>query len=499
MKQGMLCHMTKLCEFAYGQKHLSIFQNILSFVIDDRVTLYSILFLLQSNKKEVFLVNQASFKQFSAKELLCFAFPSIIMMIFLSLYTIVDGYFVSRFVSTTALSAINITFPLTSLFLGGGIMFATGGSAIVAIRMGEGEYSKANSDFSLIACFCVGATVVGIVLCLLFLEPILSLAGANAEIMPLCKEYITVLLLFFPTAMIQLLFQNFFVTASRPGLGLLLTVGAGCANMILDYIFIAHFQMGIGGAAWATVIGYCVPAVGGSLFFFQNKNGLHFSIPKWDPYTIIKSCANGVSEMMTNLSTGITILLFNLILMRMVGEDGVATITVIMYCQFLMTALFMGFSIGVAPVFSFHFGAGNFEYLKKTKRICFALIGISSIFIFLISFGLSEQIAAIFSPSDSQIYELIHRGMSLFSFAFIFAGLNIFISALFTAISNGKLSAIISFSRTLLFIVLGIIVLTAILGVDGLWLSVPFAEVVTAILVLFLNKKHLAFESATLE
>lgn len=439
---------------------------------------------------------QENFKQFSAKEILCFALPSIIMMMFLSFYTIVDGFFVSRFVSTDALSAINITYPLLSLFIAVGVMFATGGSAIIAKHMGEGNTTKANSDFSLITCFSVITSIVAVIICFLFLDPLLSLMGASTQIMPLCKEYISVLLLFCPILILQMIFQNFFVTASRPGLGLLLTIGAGCANMVLDYIFIGFFEMGIVGAAWATAIGYCIPAVGGILFFLYNKNGLHFCLLKWDANTIIKSCINGSSEMVTNLSTGVTTLLFNIILMKMFGEDGVAAITVIMYCQFLMTALFMGFSIGVAPVFSYHFGAKNFEYLKKLKRICYGFIGITSVCVFLISFGLSEQIAAIFSPSGSKVFHLIHRGLSLFSFSFLFAGLNIFVSALFTAISNGKLSAMISFSRTLLFIVLGVVVMSAVFGVDGLWLSIPFAEVVTLILVLILSYKQLGFNNS---
>ena len=435
-------------------------------------------------------VRKSISKEFRAGGLLLFSMPSIIMMIFMSLYTIVDGFFVARYVGTAALSAVNITYPLVSLFVAVGVMLATGGSAITAKRMGEGHFHSANQIFSLVSLvgFLFGA--VGACFCLLFLDPILSLMGANSETMSLCQQYAAVLLPFMPMSILQMLYQNFLVTASRPGLGLWFTISAGISNMVLDYVFIAIFNMGIAGAAWATIIGYCVPAIGGTIFFFLNRTGLHFCRPTWDGRALVQSCGNGSSEMVTNLSASITTLLFNLTMMEWVGTEGVAAITVIMYAQFLMTAFYLGYSIGVAPVFSFHYGAENRMYLRKLKQISLHFILFSSIVIFLISFYLSEAIAAAFSQKGTLAYDLICRGMALFSFSFLFSGINIFASGMFTALSDGKTSAFISFSRTFVFILLGIFLMTALFQLDGLWLAIPFAELITLILSIFCIHKE---------
>lgn len=428
-------------------------------------------------------MNQTISKEFKLTELLQFAVPSIIMMVFLSLYMIVDGFFVSRFVGTDALSSVNITYPFSSIFVALGVMFAAGGSAVVATQMGEKKMQDANRSFSLIVCCCFCTAFFIALPALIWIEPLVKLLGAEGNLIPLCKQYLFVLILFAPIAILQILFQNFFVTAGKPAIGLILTVIAGLCNMLFDYIFIAIMDMGISGAAYATAMGYCIPAVGGILFFLKNKQGLHFVIPKWNAAVLLKSSANGSSEMVTNLSTSVTTFLFNLLTMNYFGSDGVAAITVILYCQFLMTSLFMGFSIGVAPIISYHFGAENIAYLKKLKHMCWKFILISSFIVFAFSLSCTELIASIFSDKSSGVYPLICRGMNIFSFSFLFAGANIFASAMFTAISDGKTSAIISFSRTFLFIVVGFYAMIQLFEVDGIWLAIPFAELCTAVFV----------------
>lgn len=444
-------------------------------------------------------MNQIISKEFKFAELLQFAFPSIVMMVFLSLYMIVDGFFVSRFVGTDALSSVNITYPFSSIYVALGVMFAAGGSAVVATIMGEKKKQAANQSFTLIVLFCFCIAVLISVVAFIFIEPLVKILGAEGNLIPLCRQYLFVLVIAAPIAILQILFQNFFVTAGKPAIGLILTVMAGLCNMLFDFIFIAVMDMGISGAAYATAMGYCIPAIGGILFFLKNQQGLHFVKPKWDALTLRKSSINGSSEMVTNLSTSITTFLFNILTMKHFGSNGVAAITVILYGQFLMTSLFMGFSMGVAPIISYHFGAQNVDYLKKLKRMCWKFVLLSSFCVFAFSLSCTEAIAALFSDKPSQVYSLICRGMNIFSFSFLFAGANIFASALFTAVSDGKTSAIISFSRTFVFIIVGFVVMIQLFQVDGIWLSIPFAELCTAIVVLWFLYKMKSSAGTALE
>ncbi|MGB5824786.1 MAG: MATE family efflux transporter [Proteocatella sp.] len=435
-------------------------------------------------------------KEFKFGELLKFAFPSIIMMMLLSFYTIVDGFFVARFVGTDALSAISIVYPLISVIIAIGVIFATGGSALVATQMGEGLAQMARKNFTLIVISAVTASVIIAVASLVFIKPVVIFLGARGSLILLCEKYLIILLLFAPVSVLQMLFQSFFVTAGKPGLGLGFTVSAGLCNIILDYIFIVPMDMGIQGAALATGISYCLPAISGLIFFSRNKSGLGFSIPSMDFAVILKSCFNGSSEMITNISGSVIALIFNIFMMKFVGSDGVAAISVIMYCQFLMTSLFLGFSIGVSPIIGFHHGAQNKVYLKKLLKMCWGFIFVASILVFIVAIGSSKLISGLFSQENSAVYLLIRRGMFIFSFSFLFAGINIFSSAVFTALSDGKTSAAISFSRTFLFTILGIFIMTRLFAIDGLWLSIPFAEAVTALItvfILFARRKNLSF------
>lgn len=304
--------------------------------------------------------------------------------------------------------------------------------------------------------------------------------GANGRLMADCKAYLGTLMLFVPASVLQILFQSFFVTAGRPGLGLGLTIAAGISNAVLDYLLIVPAGMGITGAAVATAIGWCIPALAGVAYFLFSQNPLRFARPKLDWRTLGESCFNGSSEMVTNISTGVTTFLFNILMLRYLGEDGVAAITIVLYAQFLLTALYLGFSMGVAPVVSFNYGSGNTLQLKRLFKICALFIGGSSAVVFGVSLLLAGPLVGVFSPPGTAVYEIGREGFLLFSLSFLFAGVNIFASAFFTALSNGRVSAAISFLRTFGFLIVALVLLPKAVGVTGVWLAVPFAELATA-------------------
>ena len=420
--------------------------------------------------------NNSISKDFNFLSLLWFSIPTIIMMVFTSIYTTVDGIFVSQFVGTNALSAINIVYPFVFIIYGVGIMLGTGGSAIIATRMGEGKYDEARENFTLIViCGLVFSFVIAI-LGFVFRNGIVTILGANDALMEYCVDYFTFILVGLPALMLQLMFQSFFVASGKPHVGMAAIISAGIANIVLDYIFIVPFNMGIKGAAIATSIGYCIPAVTGLVFFSSKKSVLHFTKPKWNGMVLWYSCFNGSSEMVTNIAAGIIAFMFNIIMMHLLGEDGVAAITIVLYSQFLFTAIFLGFSEGVAPVISFNHGAGNTDRIKKIFKICITIIGGCSVLSIVFSLALMNDIAAIFAPVGSKAYELSIHGFPIFSMNYIFAGLSIYASAMFTVFSNGKVSAIISFLRTFAFIAVCLAIMPNIIGVDGVWLAVPVAE-----------------------
>ena len=434
-------------------------------------------------------------KDFRFFSLLRFALPTMIMMVFTSLYTIVDGIFISRFVGSNALSSANIVFPVINLIIAVGVMFASGGSALIAKKLGEHKEKEANQDLSLIIATSLFLSVVILAAGTLFLEPVVRLLGSTDILVADCKGYLGMLLFFAPACILQLLFQTFFVTAGRPHLGLILTIMGGIVNMILDYVFMGPLQMGIQGAALATGLGQVIPALAGLVYFFSGKNTLRIVKPHFSLSTLLKSCANGSSEMVTNVSTAVVTFLFNIVMLRLLGEAGVAAITIVLYGQFLFNALYFGFSMGVAPVISYNSGRNNISLLQRIFKICTGFVAISSLIATAVTLVLSPYIVEIFTPAGSPTYEIAKTGFFLFSFNFIFAGMNIFASAMFTAFSDGPVSAAISFARTFIFIVASILLLPELLGVTGVWLSVPAAECVTLMLSFFFfytkrNKYH---------
>lgn len=422
-------------------------------------------------------------RRFTFGTLLKFAFPTIVMMVFMSLYTMVDGVFVARLISTNALSAVNIVFPVVSVLLAVGIMLATGGSAIVARKLGENNPKEAMKNFSLFALVGVALGAVISVATFLTLDPLLRFLGANEAIFELCRSYAVVLVWFAVPAILQMYFQTFFVTAGRPGLGLAITVVGGLSNIVLDYVFIAHLHMGIAGAAWATGIGYSIPALYGVYFFIragkgaeETKGSLYFSRPTWDAKALLQACTNGSSEMVTNLSSAVVTYLFNVAMMRYAGENGVAAITIVLYAQFLLTAVYLGYSGGVAPVISYNYGNGNSRQLKRLFRISMIFLGVGSVVTYAAANLFAGNIAGVFAPAGSDVYRLAVEGFRVFSACFLFMGVNIFASAMYTAFSNGAVSAGLSFLRTFVFIVLGIVFLPQVIGMTGIWVAVPFAE-----------------------
>ena len=409
-------------------------------------------------------MSQSLAKDFNFHSLLKFAFPSIIMMIFMSLYSIVDGFFIAQYVDSMALSAANIVYPAVSILLAVGIMFGTGGSAVVAAKIGQEKQEEANRNFSALTLTTLIIGILGAVLGNLFCRQICSLLGATPVLMDYGTAYLRTILSFAPVCLLQALFQSFFVTAGRPGLGLSLTVSAGITNMLLDYLFVVPLHLGVAGAALATGLGQCIPAVAGILYFTFARKGLRFTRPEFSKGLLSTSCFNGSSEMVSNLSAAVVTYLFNMLMLKFEGEIGVAAITAILYGQFLFVALYLGYSIGVAPVFSFNYGSRNKQRLIRLYRISIRFVVVSSVIIALVAaFG----------------FELTRHGGYLFSIAYLFCGTNIVASGIFTALSDGKTSALISFLRTFVFIVLSALLLPLVLGTNGVWLSIPVAEFLT--------------------
>lgn len=425
-------------------------------------------------------------KKFTFTSLLSFAIPNIIMMISLSMYIIIDGMFISRLIGTTALSAVNMFYPAICFEMAIAIMIATGGSAIVARKMGEGNQKEAQNNLSLLI---VVELLIGIFIAIfgnLFTSNIISFLGASSIQAPLSITYAKIIFTFAPAFFLQTAFQTFFVTAGKPTLGLIVTIFAGVTNIVLDYIFMAPLNMGVAGAAIATGIGYCIPAIVGIFFFLTAKdNALHFVRPKFDSRVLLQSCTNGSSEMVTNLANAATTFLFNYTLLQFYGENGVASITIILYFQYIFTALYFGYSNGIAPILSYKFGNNDKMQLKNIFKNSILFLIVSSIVANILLHITVTRALTIFTPANSDVYNIALHGFNIYSLAFIIMGLGIFSSSMFTAFSDGKTSAIISFSRTFIFIVGAVLILPMIFGEIGVWIAVPIAEILGFIIALF--------------
>lgn len=432
-------------------------------------------------------------EHFTYGKLIKFTIPTIIMMIFTSIYGIVDGIFVSNCVGSDAFAAVNLIMPALMILGTIGFMIGTGGSALVSKILGEGEKEKANKVFSMLIylLIIIGGilTIVGVPL----VKPVAKLIGANGNILELCTTYGRTLLIFLIPFVLQNSFQSFLIVAERPTFGLIISIITGVINMILDFTFIYVFKMGVFGAALATGISQLIGGIVPLMYFARkNKSTLKLTKTKFEGKTILHACTNGLSEMLTNLSMSLVNMLFNMQLMKYAGADGVIAYGIIMYVGFIFTGTYLGYSIGTAPIISYHYGAKNTEELKNLFKKSIILITITSITMTLIAEILSKTLASIFVSYDLELLKITTRAIRIFSLSYIISGFNIYSSSFFTALNNGLVSAIISFMRTLVFQIAMIYILPIIWKIDGIWLAVTFAEVLSLIIsIMFLitNKK----------
>ena len=432
---------------------------------------------------------------FTYGRLLRFTLPSVAMMIFTSVYSVVDGFFVSNFAGKIPFAAVNFVMPLLMVLGAVGFMFGTGGSAWVAKTMGEGDRERANRNFSL---FVYATAILGAAISLLgliFLRPIMVALGAEGQLLEDCLLYGGIILAFNPAFLLQVMFQSFFITAEKPQLGLISTVVAGVTNMVLDALLVGVFPLGLVGAAAATSIAQVVGAVFPIVYFARpNTSLLHLGKTDFDGKALLKTCTNGSSELMSNLSMSLVGMLYNVQLLRYAGENGIASYGVMMYVNFVFIAMFIGYSIGSAPVISFHYGAGNRDELRSLRKKSVNLIAVTSVVMVVIAQLLAGALAKIFVGYDADLCKMTVEGFRIFSFSFLFAGFAIFASGFFTALNDGLTSAIVSFLRTLVFQVGAILILPLVWELNGIWLSVVMAELMAvAVSVLFLVEKRKKF------
>ncbi len=423
---------------------------------------------------------------FSYNRLLRFTFPSIIMMVFTSIYSVVDGIFVSNFVGSNAISSVNIIFPLTTLVGAFGFMLGTGGSAEIARAFGEGRRRDARQYFTTLILTIIAIGIVTSVVCIVFIRPLSYLMGANDVLIEGCVTYGTILLIGNTFFMLQVSFQAFFVVAEKPKIGLALTIVSGLTNMVLDFVFVYVMELGLAGAAIATVMGYIVGGAVPLVYFLtHNSSLLHFEKTHVHKSMLLRSCGNGSSEMVSNISMSIVTVLYNLQMMHLAGEDGVAAISVIMYVNFIFVAILLGFSVGTAPIIGYHYGAGNHSELKNMFRKSIAIVAVVSIAMTVLAETVATPIVALFLGKGNPLSEMTVHGFKLYSLSFLICGLNIYGSSFFTALCNGKISAMISFLRALLLPSSLIYILPLLWGLDGVWLAVVAAELITALFTIW--------------
>jgi len=410
------------------------------------------------------------------------------MMIFTSIYGVVDGFFVSNYVGKTPFAAVNFIMPFLMILGAVGFMFGTGGSALIAMTMGVGDHQRAKKLFSL---FVYVSAILGIVIAVLgiiFIPKIAVLLGAEGEMLENCVTYGRIILIALPAYILQYEFQSFFVTAEKPQLGLVVTIAAGVTNMVLDALFVAVLSLGISGAAAATAISQCVGGIIPLIYFIRpNSSSLRLTKTGFDGRALLKACTNGSSELMSNISMSIVSMLYNAQLMKYAGEDGVAAYGVLMYVNMIFLAAFIGYSVGSAPIIGYHYGAANHSELKGLLKKSLILVGIAAVVMLAAAELLAKPLAAVFVGYDKALMELTLRGFMIYSFCFLFAGFAIYGSSFFTALNNGLVSALISFLRTLVFQIAAVLIFPLIWGIDGIWISIVAAEMMAAIVtVLFL-------------
>lgn len=419
---------------------------------------------------------------FTFGKLMRFTLPSIIMMVFTSIYSIVDGFFVSNFVGKTAFAAVNFAMPLLMILGCVGFMFGTGGSALISKFLGEGKSEKANETFSFVVYAAAASGTLLAVLGEIFVSPILSLMGAEGELLEQATLYSRIYLIGLPFYVLQFEFQCLFVTAEKPKIGLFVTLASGFANMILDAVLVMVFEWKVAGAAVATVVSMLVGGIIPLVYFGRkNRSLLKLTRCGFDKSVLFKTCTNGSSEFLSNVSTSLVSMLYNLQLMKYAGEDGVSAYGVLMYVAMIFQAIFIGYSVGAAPVVGYNFGAQNKEELRNVLRRSLVIIGIAAFLMFGAGELLSRPLAMLFVGYDAALMEMTDHAFRIFSFSFLMCGFTIYTSSFFTALNDGLISALVSILRTLVFQVICVIVFPLIWKLDGIWISIVAAEVMAIV------------------
>lgn len=428
-------------------------------------------------------------EHFSYSKLLRFVLPSIVMMVFTSIYGVIDGLFVSNYVGKIPFAAVNLIMPFLMMLGSLGFMIGTGGSAFVAKTLGEGKEEEARRHFSMLVYVSIAGGIILSVVGIIVIRPLTIAMGAEGEMIDACVIYGRILLAALTPFILQNVFQSFFVTAEKPQLGLAVTVAAGLSNIFLDFLFVAVLKWGLEGAAAATSISQLIGGIFPLVYFIRkNKTPLRLVKAGFDKSVFFKTCTNGSSELASNISMSLVNMLYNLQLIKAAGEDGVAAYGVIMYVNFIFIAIFLGYSIGSAPIVSYHYGAGNHDELKNLLKKSLFLTGSLGIVLTLAAVGSAEFLSKIFVGYDKDLYEMTCFGFRLFSLSFLFSGLNIFGSAFFTALNNGVVSALISFLRAFVLQIIMVLLLPVFWGINGIWFSVVAAE----LLALFITVYFLA-------
>lgn len=429
---------------------------------------------------------------FTRKRLLRFSLPSIVMMVFTSIYGVVDGYFVSNYTGKTPFAAVNLIMPFLMILGGVGFMFGTGGGALIAKTMGEGKAEKADKFFSMTVFASIFCGLVLTAVGLLFLRPFARLMGAEGELLENSLLYGTINLIALPFYILQYEFQCLFATAEKPKLGLYVTVASGVANMVLDWLLVAVLPFGLAGAAAATAASQFIGGVFPLIYFARkNSSRLHLTRCRLELRPLGRICANGSSELMSNISMSLVSMLYNVQLMQYAGEDGIAAYGVLMYVSMIFQAIFIGYSVGTAPIVSYHYGAQNREELKSLLRKAIFIVAIAALCMFAAGELLAAPLSRLFVAYDEELLQMTTHAFAIFSFSFLFSGFAINGSSFFTALNDGLTSALISFLRTLVFQVAAVLLFPLLWGLDGIWFSIVAAEIMAVLAtIFFLLKKQ---------
>ncbi|MBR5157894.1 MAG: MATE family efflux transporter [Clostridia bacterium] len=420
---------------------------------------------------------------FTHKKLLRFTFPTIIMMIFSSIYGVVDGFFVSNYAGKVPFAAVNLIMPFLIILGAVGFMFGAGGSALAGKTLGEGDKEKANRRFSMIVYTSIITGLVLTVLGIAFIRPVARFLGAEGVMLEHCVLYGRIILIALIAFLLQMEFQSFFITAEKPQLGLIVTVAAGVTNMVLDFLLVGVFKLGLAGAAAATAISQAVGGIIPLIYFMcPNSSILRLTKTKFDAKVLTKTCTNGMSELLGNISMSVVSMLYNMQLLKYAGEDGVASYGVLMYVGMIFCGVSFGYAVGISPVISFHFGAKNYDELKNLRKRSFNIILVFSVAMVALALLLARPLSEMFVGYDENLFAMALTAFKFYSFAFLFAGFAIFGSAFFTALNDGVTSAIISFLRTIVFQITAVMLMPIWLGINGIWLSLVAVEIAAAIL-----------------